>query len=146
MIIRTAVIKDAEQIAKNNVLLAKESEELEISFDTSLAGVKEILTHSNKGFYLVVKENDTIIGELMITFEWSDWRNTNIWWIQSVFVKESHRGLGVFKKLVKEVKKMAVENNVENLRLYAHTDNKNAIGVYEHIGMVKKPYTIFGFS
>jgi hypothetical protein len=91
MIIRKANINDAENIANHNIKLAKESEGLDISKEEALNGVKGILNDSKKGFYLVAEHDDKIVGELMITYEWSDWRGKNIWWIQSAYVKKPWR-------------------------------------------------------
>jgi ribosomal protein S18 acetylase RimI-like enzyme len=146
MFIRLADLDDAENIAENNVLLAYESENLDISFETTLDGVKGVLSDPGKGFYLIVEEDDTIIGQLMITFEWSDWKNKTIWWLQSVYVKENYRVKGIFKHLVKEIKNMASENNVDIVRLYVHNDNVKAVKIYRRMGMKKKPYTIYQLS
>ncbi len=105
-----------------------------------------MLSDPGKGFYLIVEEDDTIIGQLMITFEWSDWKNKTIWWLQSVYVKENYRAKGIFKHLVEEIKNMALEHNVDIVRLYVHIDNINAVKIYRHMGMKKKPYTIYQLS
>jgi GNAT superfamily N-acetyltransferase len=143
MNIRLANIEDAESLAKHNVLLANESENMNISYKTALKGVKAILTDSGKGFYLVAEKNDIIIGELMITFEWSDWRSKNMWWIQSVYIKENYRKKGVFRKLVEEIKKMALKNNVDLIRLYVYGGNEKAMKAYAGIGMKKTSYKIY---
>ena len=146
MFIRLATLDDAKNIAENNVLLANESENLDISFETTLDGVKGVLSDPEKGFYLIVEEDDTIVGQLMITFEWSDWKNKNIWWLQSVYVKENYRVKGIFKHLVEEIRNMASEHNVDIARLYVHNDNIEAVKTYRHMGMKKKPYTIYQLS
>lgn len=143
MTIRLAKNDDAEQIAKNNVLLAEESENLKILYGTAFIGVKALLSDSQKGFYVVAEEEKEIIGQLMITYEWSDWRNTNIWWLQSVYVKKNCRGKGIFKRLVENIKKRAIKNNVEILRLYVYDNNKEAKEVYKRVNMEIKPYEIF---
>ena len=143
MIIRKANINDAEVIAENNVKLAYESEGLKISYETTLEGVKSVLSDPTKGFYLVAEKDNEIIGELMITFEWSDWRSKNIWWIQSVYVKESWRRKNVFKILVEKTKKIAIENDVSIIKLYVHSENKKAITAYNRVGMKKTPYEVY---
>jgi len=145
MLIRKANANDAESIANHNILLAKESEGLKISKDEALNGVKGILNDSKKGFYIVAEKDNKIIGELMITYEWSDWRGKNIWWIQSAFVKEKHRKKGVFKKLVEYIKKLAKDSKIDMIRLYVHNRNKNATKVYEKLGMVSN-YTVYEFE
>ena len=144
MNLRFSTIDDAETIAKNSVLLAKESEGLEVTYDEALNGAKGILTDPVKGFYLVAEEDGNIIGELMITYEWSDWRGKHIWWIQSAYVKKPWRKMGIFKKLVDEIKKLAKEKNIDIIRLYVHNHNKNAMKVYERLGM-KNNYSVYEF-
>ena len=138
-----ANIDDAEQITKNNVLLAKESENLTIEDKTAFEGVKAVLSDEKKGFYLVAVENNKIIGQLMITFEWSDWHNKNIWWLQSVYVHKSWRRKGTFSTLFNDIMKKARENNVDVLRLYVFNENTKAIDTYNAIGMDKKNYSIY---
>ena len=94
---------------------------------------------------MIAEENDKVVGQTMITFEWSDWRNANIWWIQSVYVDISWRKKGVFKKLFKEIKKMAQKQNVHAFRLYVHDENTEAMKAYEQIGMAKEPYRIYHY-
>ena len=144
MNIRPANLNDAETIAKNNILLAKESENLEVTFKESLNGVKGILTDPLKGFYLVAEENDNIVGGLMITYEWSDWRGKNMWWIQSAYVDKSWRKKGIFRQLVDKIKNLAKEKDIDIIRLYVHNHNKNAMKVYEKIGM-KNCYSVYEF-
>jgi len=146
MKIRYAILKDAEDITKNNKLLAKESENLTIDNNTVLAGVKALLSDKNKGFYLVAEENDKNIGQLMITFEWSDWHNKNMWWLQSVYVNELWREKGVFSLMFNKIKELALENDVDILRLYVHIDNKKAKEVYKTKEMEKEPYAIYQIS
>jgi ribosomal protein S18 acetylase RimI-like enzyme len=143
MIIRKAIIDDAESIAKNNVVLANESESQKISYETTLNGVKSLINNPNRGFYIVAENNSNIIGQLMITFEWSDWQNKNIWWLQSIYVKDIFRYKGVFKKLLQQIKKLALENDVSLLRLYVFKENKSAINVYKKLGFKKSFYHFF---
>lgn len=143
MNIRIGRLEDVKDIAKNNCLLAKESENIDISYEITLSGVKNVITDSSKGFYLVAFENSFMIGQLMITFEWSDWRNKNIWWIQSVYVNKKNRKKGVFKQMIKYIKDEAKKNNVDTLRLYVFKSNINAIKSYKKIEMLREPYYIF---
>ena len=123
MKIRYANCNDAEKITSNNVFLARESEKLTIEYKTVFAGVKALLSDQTKGFYLVAEEDNNIIGQMMITFEWSDWYNKNVWWLQSVYVDESWRRKGVFRQLFEAIKKTARKNNVDVLRLYVYNSN-----------------------
>ena len=141
-----ATIKDAEEICNNNIDMALESENTHLSSEVALDAVKNLINDPTKGFYLLVKKDKKILGQLMITYEWSDWRNSTIWWIQSVYVLPSNRKIGVFKKLYDEVKRLANENCIEVIRLYVFNENYKAIKAYESIGMKKKPYLIFETS
>ena len=145
MIIRKANINDIEAIAKHNIMLAKESENLDITYEEALNGVRGVLTDSAKGFYLVAEENGDTVGELMITYEWSDWRGKNMWWIQSAYVKKLWRKRGIFKKLVETVKKLAKEKNIDIVRLYVHNHNKKAMKAYEKLGMERR-YSVYELS
>lgn len=143
MYIRVATSKDAEVICENNIKMAYESEHIHLSKQVVLNAVETLLCDTTKGFYLVAEQENEIIGQLMITFEWSDWRNSTIWWIQSVYVTPHHRKKGVFNSLLNEVKNQAEKKNVKLLRLYVHDRNISAINVYEKIGLKKKSYVIF---
>jgi len=141
--IRIAELKDAEKIAKNNVYLAKESEDLDIDYKTTYKGVKAIISDKNKGFFIVTELNRKIIGELMVTYEWSDWRSKDFWWIQSVYVDKEHRKQGIFNKMKDFIIKLAKENNIDKVRLYVHNKNKDAINAYEKSNMKKDDYIIY---
>ena len=143
MIIRKANVKDVKLITNNNFLLAFESENKSIYFSTFYKGVKNIIDDKAKGFYLVIEKNNGIIGQLMITHEWSDWNNEFIWWIQSVYVDKSNRKNSVFTELIKELIKLAKENNIKKLKLYVYRNNLNAKIVYEKIGMSKELFDIY---
>jgi GNAT superfamily N-acetyltransferase len=143
MKIRNAILKDSESISENNLLLAKESEDKNIDYMTVLEGVKKIVNDKHKGIYIVAEENNEIIGQIMITYEWSDWQNKNIWWLQSIYVHKFWRKKGVFKKLLKTIKEKAIENKVDTLRLYVYSNNINAKKVYSQVKMIKKSYDFY---
>ena len=143
MRIRRAQKRDAETITAQNIALARESENIILNHETALAGVNALLSDKKKGLYLVAEEDKTIVGQLMITVEWSDWRNKPIWWVQSVYVQKAWRKQGVFTHLLNEAKDMARQQGVAFLRLYAHQNNKPALAVYEQIGWRQDPYTVY---
>ena len=143
MRIRNAALDDAEAIARFNVLLAKESENEELEYPTVLNGVRTLLLDERKGFYLVALEKNVVIGQVMVMFEWSDWRNRNIWWLQSVYVDKAWRRKGVFHELFEELWLRAAKEGVGLLRLYAHQTNHDALKVYRRIGMEKAPYFVY---
>ena len=140
---RTAQTEDAKKIAENNIKLAFESEGKKIPYNVSLTGVKAVIRDKNKGFYLILEDYGVLIGQIMITYEWSDWSNRNMWWIQSVYVSESRRRKGVFKMLFNEIREKAIQNNVKNLRLYVHHSNSKAIHAYESINMKTGEYLLY---
>ncbi|HIH29229.1 MAG TPA: GNAT family N-acetyltransferase [Thermoplasmata archaeon] len=143
MKIRRAHDRDAEVITAQNIALAKESEGIILNNQTTLAGVTALLVDTTKGFYLVAEENNTVIGQLMITFEWSDWRNRSLWWVQSVYVQEPWRKQGVFTELLDHAKEMAHREGVPFLRLYVHDHNTSAQEVYEKMGWHHDPYRMY---
>jgi len=120
MLIRFARIDDAEKIAKNNVALAIESEGAKIDYEITFEGVKEVIKDENKGFYIVAEENGEIIGQLMVTYEWSDWKAEMIWWLQSIYVKPEWRRKGVMKAMLKKVLEIGRKKEVRRFRLYVH--------------------------
>jgi GNAT superfamily N-acetyltransferase len=147
LLIRKAKFEDLERIVDFNIQMAKETEEKILEKNVAREGVKAVLNNELKGFFLLAEENrgrKKICGQLMITFEWSDWRNKNIWWIQSVFVDKNYRNRKVFSKLFNSVTKMALsEKEVGGLRLYVEKHNDSAKQVYESLGMKKTPYEIY---
>ena len=136
-------MKDAESIARQNIALAEESEQVVLEPRTVHTGVHALLSDEKKGFYIVAEENGTIIGQVMITYEWSDWRNKPIWWVQSVYVKKEWRKKGVFTELLTYVRQQAFEQGVAFLRLYAHQNNQTALQVYVKTGWKQDPYVIY---
>jgi len=97
-----------------------------------------------KGIYYVVEDGEEIIGCHLITYEWSDWRNGLIWWLQSVYVKESHRKKGIFKMMYDNILRIIkADSNLIGLRLYVDKTNARAIKVYESMGMDGSHYTVF---
>lgn len=103
-----------------------------------------LLEDPAKGIYYVAEVNGTLAGQLMITYEWSDWRNGNLWWIQSVYVKEDFRRAGIFRELFKHLEGLARSRpDVRSLRLYMHSENSTARRSYEKLGMRRTKYEVF---
>ena len=112
--------------------------------DCVKAGVEALLADPAKGVYYVAEAQGTVAGQLMITYEWSDWRNGNLWWIQSVYVKSEFRRQGVFRKLFSHLENLARgQSDVRALRLYMHADNSAARRSYENLGMHRTKYEVF---
>ncbi len=144
MKIRAATVSDAEVIARFNALLARETEAKELSLDRVRPGVEAILRDATKGLYFVAENEGTVIGQVMITYEWSDWRNGTFWWLQSVFVDENFRGKGIFKKLFAHVHSLAKQRtDVCGIRLYVERENHRAQSAYSKLGMITAPYHLF---
>ena len=144
MKIRKARLADAPVIADFNTRLAWETEKLKLAPNTIKRGVRAVLKDASKGTYFVVEIDGTVIGQLMITYEWSDWRNGNIWWIQSVYVASDFRKQGVFRGLFQHVEKLAhTRREVCGLRLYVEKNNRRAHRTYESLGMRHTHYEIY---
>ncbi len=142
--IRRANLADAPVIADFNIRLAEESERLRLDRACVAAGVAAVLSDASKGIYFVAETDGAVVGQLMITYEWSDWRNGNLWWIQSVYVTEEFRAQGVFKALFSHLENLARTGpDVAGLRLYMHTDNERARKTYERLGMKNSNYEVF---
>lgn len=142
--IRHADEKDAETLIQFNIDLAKESEGKELLPKLISAGVHAILKNAEYGFYLVLEKNRKVVGCLMITTEWSDWRNGIFWWIQSVYVSPEHRRQGVFKALYERVQTMARDHpQICGLRLYVDRENHRAQKTYQAMGMNETNYILY---
>ena len=142
--IREAALSDAQLIAGFNLLLAEESEGLRLDAVVAQAGVVAMLKDPAKGIYYVAEVEGAVVGQVMITYEWSDWRNGNIWWIQSVYVKPEFRRAGVFRALFNHVRDLAQSRkDVCNLRLYVHAENTRAHESYKRLGMTLTQYEVF---
>jgi ribosomal protein S18 acetylase RimI-like enzyme len=96
-----------------------------------------------RGEYWVAEENGNVIASLLITYEWSDWRNTNVWWFQSVYVLPDFRRKGVFRSMYNHIKKEGGAQGIAGLRLYVETNNTRAMKTYEALGMTSEHYTMY---
>jgi GNAT superfamily N-acetyltransferase len=144
MKIRRARPSDARIIAEFNRNLAWETEQLRLNRRVVDRGVRAVLKNSGKGIYFVAEQDGEVVGQLMITYEWSDWRDGNIWWIQSVYVTSEFRQQGVFRKLFKQVEKLGrSRRDVCGLRLYVEKNNRRAHRAYERLGMKHTHYEIY---
>ncbi len=144
MKIRRAEIKDIETIVKFNAAMGYETEGLQLDLIVLRKGVHNILSDESKGFYILAELDGNVIGQTMITFEWSDWRNGFFWWIQSVYVLPENRKSGVFKSIYKHVHEIAsADKNVCGLRLYVDRKNEQAKKAYENLGMLHSHYEMY---
>jgi ribosomal protein S18 acetylase RimI-like enzyme len=141
MNIRIAQKEDAPALVEFNQAMALETEGKRLDSQVLKSGVEAVFHDEKKGFYVVAEEDDEIVGGLLITFEWSDWRDGWFWWVQSVYVLPNARGRGVYPSLYEFVKEKAREvNNVCGFRLYVEKENTRAQKVYEKLGMERSQY------
>ena len=134
---------DIDTIVRFQADMAMESEGTMLDMDRLTLGVSSAINDEQKGIYLVARANDTPIGSLMLTREWSDWNNQWYWWIQSVYVMPEYRKKGVYKAMYATLKDMAQENGVSQIRLYADRTNLSAQQVYQRLGMRESHYLMF---
>lgn len=141
--IRDACEDDLDFILRANLALARESEEIELDEGLLRPGVAAVLADPRLGRYFVAEEAGGAIGQMMVTYEWSDWRNGVFWWIQSVFVAAKHRGHGVFSGLFRHVAAQAERQpDVCGLRLYVDRGNEKARAIYAHLGLHHSNYEV----
>jgi GNAT superfamily N-acetyltransferase len=143
MTIRQATPADATVITDFNLRMAEETEQLRLDPETIRAGVVAVLADPTKGLYFVAELEGVVAGQVMITYEWSDWRNGNLWWLQSVYVRKEFRCRGVFRALFRHLEQLArARRDVAGLRLYLHTGNEHARRTYERLGMTQSNYEV----
>ena len=144
MIIRQANDLDSENIVEFQLAMAHETEQLQLHKPTVTKGVAAVFTDSSKGIYYVAELEGKVVGSLLTTFEWSDWRNGTVIWIQSVYVKPEFRKRSIFSQLYKHIRQLVASSpELRGIRLYADKTNKSAHGVYEHLGMTAEHYQMF---
>ena|ERR1017187_5002040 len=137
-------MSDAPFIVNCNMCLALETEQRRLDLARVTAGVRALLNDPTKGIYFVAETDGSIAGQLLITYEWSDWRNGNFWWIQSVYVAEPFRGRGVFRALFNHVHALAkAQKDVCGLRLYMDAHNARARQAYVRLGLKRTNYEVF---
>ena len=141
--IQIADITDLDIIIANNIEMAQETKNRTLDQSTLSHGVEEVLHNANLGWYYIAKIDGHNAGQLMITREWSDWRNGYFWWIQSVFVHKEYRKIGVYTSLHKHVESRAKKMGVVGLRLYVDSKNKSAQKVYEQLRVKNSHYLFY---
>jgi len=142
--IRKARINDAETIAAFNIAMAKETEGKALGPVVIRAGVNSLFANPQYGFYVVAEVQNRIAGCLMITTEWSDWRNGLFWWIQSVYIHPDYRRKGIYRAMYSFVKELARKKpNICGFRLYVEKRNVSAQRTYTALGMAECHYKIF---
>jgi len=141
-------LSDTAVVAEFNSRMAWETEKRQLEPNRVREGVAVLLGDPAKGTYFLAESENagtkTVVGQVLITYEWSDWRNGNFWWIQSVYVAEEFRGRGAFQSLFDHIHKMARERkDVCGLRLYMEAHNDTARRTYERLGLKRTDYELF---
>ena len=142
-VIRPATLEDLDAIVAGNIALAEESENLRLDGETLRAGIGALLDGRAPGRYWLAEADGAVVGQLLITFEWSDWRNRMVWWIQSVFVVPDARGRDVLRTLYNTARREALAAGAGGLRLYVDTTNLPAQAAYAALGMNGDHYRVF---
>lgn len=144
MQIRKGQATDLQALVNFNQAMALETENLQLDSDILALGVGTLLDHPEKGCYLVAEIDGEIAGSLMVTFEWSDWRAKNYFWIQSVYIRPENRRQGIYGKLYQAVKDLAKEQGgAASFRLYVENENIAAQKTYEALGMEQSYYLMY---
>jgi len=145
--VRFAVADDIPNIVRFNLAMAKETEGIDLEPTILEKGVSAIFEHSELGFYIVVEHEGHVKASLMITYEWSDWRNALFWWIQSVYVEPQYRRQGLYKKMYNFIKDVVKDKtDVAGIRLYVDGNNHGAQKTYNTLGMSPSNYQLFEYS
>jgi len=142
--IRLALSGDAGTIAELQVRMASETEDLELDRETVGRGVQAVLDNPRKGEYWIAEAGGQVVGCLMVTPEWSDWRNGTVLWVQSLYVLPEMRGQGVYRRLYEHLQgRIAASSDLKGIRLYVDKRNTAAQRVYQRLGMSREHYELF---
>ncbi|WP_076416204.1 GNAT family N-acetyltransferase [Shewanella sp. UCD-KL12] len=144
MKIRKGQASDLNALVQFNQAMALETEDLTLDARQLTKGVNTLLSQPEKGFYLVAEIDGEIAGSLMVTFEWSDWRALDYYWIQSVYIRPQNRRQGIYGKLYQAVKDIAKDNGgAASFRLYVEQENTKAQQTYQKLGMEQSYYLMY---
>jgi ribosomal protein S18 acetylase RimI-like enzyme len=141
--IRKATPEDASAIIDFQQKMAWETEKMTLVTETVTKGVNEVFANHSYGQYWVAEDNGNVVASLLITFEWSDWRNTKVWWFQSVYVLPDYRRTGIFRSMYSHIRNEAEKQGIAGLRLYVETNNSKAQNTYEALGMQSEHYKMY---
>ena len=143
LFVRPATINDQETIVEFNQCLAHESEGKALDSATLRIGVQRILNDESKGRYFVAVCRNEIVGQIMFTREWSDWRNGDLLWLQSVYVRPQYRRRGVFRRLLQTIRNLAdTRDDIVGIRLYVEKNNATARATYQQFGFREPGYLV----
>ncbi|MEP7117909.1 MAG: GNAT family N-acetyltransferase [Acidobacteriota bacterium] len=141
--VRPATLADLATLVDGNAAMALETESLQLDRVTLTRGVDAVLSGRAPGQFSVAEHEGRVVGQLLVTYEWSDWRDRPVWWIQSVHVAAAARRLGVFRALYAYTRQAARVAGAGGLRLYVDTTNTKAQAVYRALGMNGGHYQVF---
>jgi predicted GNAT family acetyltransferase len=142
--IRTAQLQDRDAIAGFQVEMAWETERYKLDPDTVLKGVEAVLNNDKLGVYYIAMVGNEVVASLLTTYEWSDWRNGTVLWIQSVYVNRQFRKRGIYGTLYSHLKAIvATDEMLKGIRLYVDESNRGARDVYTRLGMNGEHYRVF---
>lgn len=141
--IRKATTEDAQIIIDFQQKMAWETEQMTLAGDIVSKGVNAVFQKTNLGEYWVAEDSGNIVASLLITYEWSDWRNSIVWWFQSVYVLPDWRRTGIFRSMYLHIKGEADKQGVAGLRLYVESNNSRAQQTYEALGMQSEHYRMY---
>ncbi len=142
--VRPARADEAPLLVEFNRAMAAESEDKGLDLTVLRRGVDYLLGHPADGFYLLAEHSAEVAGTLMVTYEWSDWRDGRFWWIQSVYVRPERRRHGVYRAMHHHVRKLAsADPEACGLRLYVERDNQGAMATYRSLGMDETHYRLY---
>ncbi len=143
MEIRPATLSDLDTVVEFNALLAQESEGVELDKDRLREGVTAVLADESLGLYFIAEAESGPVGQLALTYEWSDWRNGMFWWLQSVYVRPESRRQGVLRALYGHVLGIAKDRGVCGIRLYVEKENRTAQEAYRQLGMARAVFHMY---
>ena len=144
IMVREAQSSEYKYIADFQVAMAAETENLQLDGPTVEKGVREVFVNPALGQYFVAEAEGRVMASLLITYEWSDWRNAMVWWIQSVYVVPEMRQKGVFKEMYRHIRERVLKDDrASGIRLYVDKSNDRAREVYRRIGMDGDHYALY---
>lgn len=144
MLVRKATSKDKTSIVDFQLKMASETEGIELNKPTVTKGVSAVIEDTGKGQYYVTEIEGEVVASLLTTYEWSDWRNGTVLWIQSVYVLKEYRRKGIYRNMYSHLKHLVQEDkNLNGIRLYADKSNSPAHKTYQQLGMSPDHYITF---
>ena len=144
--VRKGELRDLEEIVEFQVLMGRETEDRELDRELVRKGVKGVVEKPERGAYVVAESEGRLVGSLLMTPEWSDWRAQTVIWFHSLYVLEAERGQGVFGKMYEYMRRMVeADEELAGLRLYTEVSNTGAQRSYERLGMRRGPFYLYPY-